>query len=73
MYPSARVTLQTLLSAAQIQERVAALGEQITDDHAYTTELCLIGVLKGAWIFLADLIRYINLPVTCHFIGVSTR
>jgi hypoxanthine phosphoribosyltransferase len=64
--------LQTLLSAAQIQERVVALGEQITCDYAYRTTLCLIGVLKGAQMFLADLIRHINLPVTCDFIGVSS-
>jgi hypoxanthine phosphoribosyltransferase len=66
------VTLQTLLTAAQIQERVAALGQQINYDYADTTALCLIGVLKGAWVFLADLIRYIDLPVTCHFIGASS-
>ena len=72
MHSSKRVTLQTLLTAAQIQERVAVLGQQINHDYADTTALCLIGVLKGAWMFLADLIRYINLPVTCHFIGASS-
>ena len=72
MPASGRVTLHTLLSAAEIQERVAALGQQITRDYAHTTTLCLIGVLKGAWVFLADLIRHVNLPVTCDFIGVSS-
>ena len=65
-------TLQVLLSPAQIQERVMALGQQLTHDYADVSELRLIGILKGAWIFLADLVRCINLPVTCDFIGVSS-
>ncbi len=64
--------LRPLLSAAEIQRRVAALGEQISRDYAGVTELRLIGVLKGAWVFLADLVRCVELPVTCDFIGVSS-
>jgi hypoxanthine phosphoribosyltransferase len=64
--------LQTLLSATQIQERVAELGKQLMHDYSDVTELRLIGVLKGAWMFLADLVRHIDLPVTCDFIGVSS-
>jgi hypoxanthine phosphoribosyltransferase len=60
------------LSAHQVQERVAELGKQLTDDYREVTELRLIGVLKGAWMFLADLVRHIDLPVTCDFIGVSS-
>ena len=64
-------TLRVFLSADQIQERVMALGAQLTHDYAGVSELRLIGILKGAWVFLADLVRYIKLPVTCDFIGVS--
>jgi hypoxanthine phosphoribosyltransferase len=64
--------LRMLLSAAQIAERVAALGEQITKEYAQVDELRLIGVLRGAWIFFADLIRHLDVPVTCDFIGVSS-
>lgn len=60
------------LSAAQVDQRVAALGRQLTRDYAGVTELHLIGVLKGAWVFLADLARCIDLPITCDFIGVSS-
>jgi hypoxanthine phosphoribosyltransferase len=49
-----------------------ALGQQLTSDYGGVSELRLIGILKGAWIFLADLIRCIHLPVTCDFIGVSS-
>jgi hypoxanthine phosphoribosyltransferase len=64
--------LQTLLSAAQIQNRVAVLGEQLSHDYCHVSELRLIGVLRGAWMFLADLVRYLDLPVTCDFLGVSS-
>lgn len=64
--------LQTLLSAAQIQSRVAALGAQLSRDYHHVTELRLIGVLRGAWMFLADLVRHLDLPVTCDFLGVSS-
>jgi hypoxanthine phosphoribosyltransferase len=64
--------LQPLLSAAQIQSRVVALGAQLSRDYRHVTELRLIGVLRGAWIFLADLVRHLDLPVTCDFLGVSS-
>ncbi len=64
--------LQPLLSAEQIQDRVAALGAQLNHDYGHVAELRLIGVLKGAWIFLADLVRHLDLPVTCDFLGVAS-
>ena len=72
MNTSPYTTLQVLLSRDQIQERVVALGQQLTHDYAGVAELRLIGILKGAWIFLADLVRCMNLPITCDFIGVSS-
>jgi hypoxanthine phosphoribosyltransferase len=69
---TASVHLRELLSAAQIQQRVAALGVRLAHDYTDAPELRLIGVLKGAWMFLADLVRYIELPVTCDFLGVSS-
>ena len=64
--------LDMFLSADQIQARVAALGAQLTHDYAGVRELRLIGVLKGAWMFLADLVRQVDLPVTCDFLEVSS-
>lgn len=66
------ISLQAFLTAAQIQERVTTLGRALSHDYAGVTELRLIGILKGAWIFMADLVRCIDLPVTCDFIGVSS-
>lgn len=64
--------LRLLLSATQIQARVAALGMQLSRDYAATAELRLVGVLKGAWIFFADLVRHLDLDATCDFLGTSS-
>ena len=60
-----------MLSKAEIDERVFALGEEITRDYE-GQELVLIGILKGSFVFLADLARAIDLPLTVDFIGLSS-
>ena len=59
------------LSEAQIQERVAALAADITRDYAGKTPH-FIAVLNGAFIFMADLIRRVELPLTLDFMAVSS-
>ncbi|WP_457631474.1 hypoxanthine phosphoribosyltransferase [Oceanithermus sp.] len=59
------------LSEAQIQERVAALAASITRDYAGKTPH-FIAVLNGAFIFMADLIRRVELPLTLDFMAVSS-
>ena len=64
-----------LLSAAAIAARVAELGAQITADYAPLTrssEVVVIGVLKGSVIFLSDLVRQIAAAVFVEFIGISS-
>jgi hypoxanthine phosphoribosyltransferase len=64
-----------LISAETIAARVGELGAQITADYrslAETTDVVVIGVLKGSVIFLADLVRHIALPIMCDFMGVSS-
>jgi hypoxanthine phosphoribosyltransferase len=63
--------LEVLYSAEQIHERVAALGAQITADYA-DKDLVLVSVLKGSCVFLADLMRSIDLPLTIDFMSVSS-
>lgn len=63
--------LETLYSAEQITVRVAELGAEITRDYA-DKDLVVIGVLKGSVIFLADLIRSIDLKMTIDFMAVSS-
>ncbi len=64
-------TLCVLISRDQIAAKVAELGAQITAEFAGES-LVLIGVLKGATIFLADLARAIQLDVSFDFIAVSS-
>lgn len=63
--------LKLLLSREQIAKRVADMGKQITRDWAGQS-LVFIGVLKGAAIFLSDLVRHVELDATFDFIGVTS-
>ena len=60
-----------LVREQEIAQRVAELGREITADYAGQT-LTVVGILKGSFPFMADLIRHIDLPVTCDFLEVST-
>ncbi len=62
---------RVLLSAEQIAGKVAELGAQITADYAREAPL-LVGVLKGAFVFMSDLSRAIDLPVEFDFMAVSS-
>ena len=63
--------LQVLFSREQIRQRVAELGRQIDRDYA-GQKVVLVGVLKGAAIFLADLARSISVENTFDFVAVSS-
>src|SRR5512136_1362739 len=63
--------VRVLLSEEALRERVAALGAEIGRDYA-GKPLHLVGVLKGSFVFLADLMRAIDLPITVDFIGISS-
>lgn len=60
-----------LLSAEQIRERVRALGAEIARDYAGKS-LVLLCVLKGSFVFAADLARAIDLPLRIEFLGVRS-
>ncbi len=62
---------ETLISKEEIADICKTLGRRITEDYA-GKQLFLIGVLKGAFVFLADLARNIDLPVDMDFISVSS-
>jgi len=63
--------LEVLFSREQIRDRVLEIGRQIDRDYA-GEKIVLVGVLKGAAIFLADLARQVDLDSTFDFIGVSS-
>ncbi len=63
---------KVLISEEAIARRVAELAAQISRDYAGAGELVLVGVLKGAFIFLADLARRLTIPRAVEFIALSS-
>ncbi len=61
-----------LIPAEAIERKVAELGERIARDYAGRQPLLLVGVLKGSFIFLADLSRRISIPHAVDFIALSS-
>jgi hypoxanthine phosphoribosyltransferase len=62
---------EVVVSAKEVRDRIGELGKQITQDYADRPPL-LVGVLKGAINFMADLMRAIELPVEVDFMAVSS-
>ena len=62
---------EIVVSQEQVKERIAELGREISDDYAGRAPL-LVGVLKGAFVFMSDLARAIDLPVEFDFMAVSS-
>ncbi|MEZ5075830.1 MAG: hypoxanthine phosphoribosyltransferase [Solirubrobacterales bacterium] len=62
---------ETLVAKEDLQRRVAELGAQISSDYA-GRELVMVGVLKGAVLFLADLMRSVDLACEVDFMAVSS-
>ncbi len=60
-----------VLRKDEIEKKVAAIADQISFDYK-SKELILIGVLKGAFVFLADIIRHIKIPVVVDFVRVAS-
>jgi hypoxanthine phosphoribosyltransferase len=65
-------SLRVLVSAEQIQKRIAELGAEIDRDYPGGEPVYLIAVLKGAFIFMADLSRAMKTPTRIEFIGISS-
>ena len=62
---------QVLISTEDIQRKTSEVGAQISEDYA-GKDLLLVGVLKGAFVFMADLSRHIRLPLEFDFMAVSS-
>lgn len=60
-----------LISREKLQERIAELGEQLSIDYRDKRPI-FIGVLNGAFIFLADLMRHVNIPCEVDFLKLSS-
>ena len=64
--------METLITAEQIQARIAEMGVQIERDYPGGEGIHLVGVLKGGFMFMADLVRAMSARVTLDFIAVSS-
>ena len=63
---------RVLISADEIQARVESLAEQISNDYREIDQLYVVGILKGAFIFLADLTRRLTIPHVVDFMALSS-
>lgn len=72
MYPTPPEIERILVTTEQIEQRVAELAEQINQDYAAVERLYIIGILKGAFIFLADLTRHLTVPHAVDFMALSS-
>lgn len=68
---STELKMKPLLTAAQMQERVKAIGAEISQRFAGESVI-LVGILKGSFIFLADLARAVTIPTRIEFMGVAS-
>src|SRR5215467_10847483 len=67
MNPSKVEPLRPVITSEQIQKRVKELGRQISDDYEGQT-IQMLAVLENAFMFMADLVRAVQVPVVCQFI-----
>lgn len=63
---------EVLYTQEEIQRRVAKIGEEITRDYEDKENLVLVGILRGSYIFLADLSRHIDLPCRIDFMAAHS-
>jgi len=66
-----RQRFRSLISAPELARRIEELGQEITRDYG-GRDLCLVSILKGSFMFMADLCRKIDLPLSCEFLGVQS-
>ncbi len=63
--------IKPLITAEQIDDKLGEIGKQLTEDYA-GKEVLLVGVLRGAFMVMADLARHIDLPCEFDFMAVSS-
>ncbi|MBU3823822.1 MAG: hypoxanthine phosphoribosyltransferase [Candidatus Oceanisphaera merdipullorum] len=64
--------VDVLISTEEVNARIQALGEQITQHYQGVDELVMVGLLRGSCVFMADLCRQIPLPVRLDFMTASS-
>ncbi|HAD43867.1 MAG TPA: hypoxanthine phosphoribosyltransferase, partial [Plesiomonas shigelloides] len=65
-------TVEVMISEQEVKNRIAELGAQITAHYQGSNDLVLIGLLRGSFMFMADLARSIDLPQEVDFMTASS-
>lgn len=65
-------TVETIISAKAIAARIEALAREISAEFAGTDKLVVVGLLRGSFVFIADLVRELELPVEVDFLEASS-
>lgn len=68
---SKQVALDSYYSAEDIRKRVKGLGKRISSDYSCKSPLLVVGILKGSFIFIADLVRELKLSVDVEFVAIN--
>jgi hypoxanthine phosphoribosyltransferase len=63
---------EIIISEEKLQKRIKELGEEISASYSVSDDIVMVCILRGAVLFMADLSRQINLPVTFDFMDVSS-
>ena len=69
---SSQQEIDILITEAEIAARTNNLARQITDHYKGTEQLVVVGLLRGSFVFIADLVRRLALPVEVDFMTVSS-
>ncbi|NCM95897.1 MAG: hypoxanthine phosphoribosyltransferase, partial [Rhodobacterales bacterium] len=70
--PQRPYVIDQMISAKAIAARVEALSRDITAFFAGTNQLIVVGLLRGSFVFIADLVRELDLPVEVDFLEASS-
>jgi len=70
--PTRPYVIEEMISAKTIAARVEALAKEIHDTFADTDKLVVVGLLRGSFVFIADMVRELDLPVEVDFIEASS-
>ncbi|MHA6345811.1 hypoxanthine phosphoribosyltransferase [Roseivivax sp. CAU 1761] len=70
--PDRAYVIDEMISAKAIAARIEALSREIAREFSDTEQLVVVGLLRGSFIFIADLVRELDLPVEVDFLEVSS-
>lgn len=65
-------TIEVMISEQDVQARIKELGKQITEHYKDSTDLVMVGLLRGSFVFMADLARAIEIPHEVDFMTASS-